>query len=1243
MNLLAYLFLGAPEPSGVGMKAMAFSLRFSFSLSIFVALSLTTSWGNPREVVNLKYGSPGSTKVLVGGGASAAGTRNHVTAVGDVDGDGFVDILYDEEHPENLPAGQESHDLTVLIYGARALPEVVGVAELRKTIFINDEEGGIRPSSHPQESPFASAGDIDRDGFDDFLVGASYYDADGIPRAGLILLIFGQADFPQVIPFRDLEGSGVRSIRFLSEEPNVYIGQDIQKIGDLDADGFPEFAFSTVPPAGVLNGRPAGGRVYVIGGAFAHSADISLSEVGQEVPGFVLHGAYGSDRASGYPDGDQFGSSLSFIDSDRGYDLNGDGFGDFVIGAERVSRNGIQRRGAVYIVFGRKEFASEYLSSEPGDFGVEILGERSLSYFGKSVAIVGDVDGDGLDDFVVGAPAASFAGVGYLIYGAEHWQESISVEDPSLRTLKLQSTRPPFLLPVGSDSNNNFGYSVASVGDWNQDGFPDFLIGAFEEYQGLSKVVGAAYLVYGGPNLPREALDVDLGTPHLPGIHIQGPRPYGWLGYLVKGGVDFNGDGKSDFMVTNPVSFLPAIMPDHACFHIFYGGTDLVGHLGLAEVKPTRGFLTGGTHVSLGGSGFQDNMIVLIGGQRAPVIDCVSTAELIVELPPRREPGVVKIEVLRGDEEAVLESAFEYVTGNEYPDIHLDDGFLESGPYASAVLEYFSGVFLSEQWRNFLNCQSGDLNGDGVDDLVVGAVFDGSPVDGWNRGELLIVFGRGQFPKQMSWGEDDGGQSRIEGDPELINFGQEIALPGDLDRDGVEDLVVGGTVIFDDSFLPSDLPGRSYVIFGGSEWKPHANITELIAEGRSVMIEHSACARPMVAPGGDVDGSGRESLLVGNSHCAGAQAVVRVFSGDAEYWTASPEPISVIHGDPELVPWSSTERARKFGYSVSGAGDMNGDGIDDFVVGAEHRGPGAAYIILGGDWNGELSIVELQAQGRAVVVRQRVLSNNLGWYVASAGDFNGDGLADALLGDHRGGTDREGECFVMFGSPDLGRDITDFEAHEPGRDILALVGEDPGDAVGWVSGLGDWNGDGIDDVAVAGLGTRSLQSRAYVVFGEPEPPREVSLGDLAGRGFKITLEPRHWFSGGDGALTSGDWNDDGALDLVFGEMTPQGKRVVFIFGSQLPLGPGIFVRGEANEDLRIDLSDAVFVLEYLFLGGKTPPCADAADVNDSGAVDLSDAVYLLSYLFLGGPPPPPPFGEPGTDRSEDELNCRGEL
>jgi hypothetical protein len=83
-----------------------------------------------------------------------------------------------------------------------------------------------------------------------------------------------------------------------------------------------------------------------------------------------------------------------------------------------------------------------------------------------------------------------------------------------------------------------------------------------------------------------------------------------------------------------------------------------------------------------------------------------------------------------------------------------------------------------------------------------------------------------------------------------------------------------------------------------------------------------------------------------------------------------------------------------------------------------------------------------------------------------------------------------------------------------------------------------------------------------------------------------------------------------------------------------------FIRGDANNDGRIDVSDAIFILNWLFLSGDNPLCLDALDVDDSGTIDISDSIYLLNTLFQGDRLPPSPYPVPGIDPTQDSLNCR---
>src|SRR5262249_33152704 len=84
-----------------------------------------------------------------------------------------------------------------------------------------------------------------------------------------------------------------------------------------------------------------------------------------------------------------------------------------------------------------------------------------------------------------------------------------------------------------------------------------------------------------------------------------------------------------------------------------------------------------------------------------------------------------------------------------------------------------------------------------------------------------------------------------------------------------------------------------------------------------------------------------------------------------------------------------------------------------------------------------------------------------------------------------------------------------------------------------------------------------------------------------------------------------------------------------------------FVRGDANHDWKVDVSDAVFIFSYLFLGGDAPWCLAPADADDSGLLDLTDAVVILNDLFLGSPHISQPYPRAGLDPTPDPSGgCR---
>jgi hypothetical protein len=113
------------------------------------------------------------------------------------------------------------------------------------------------------------------------------------------------------------------------------------------------------------------------------------------------------------------------------------------------------------------------------------------------------------------------------------------------------------------------------------------------------------------------------------------------------------------------------------------------------------------------------------------------------------------------------------------------------------------------------------------------------------------------------------------------------------------------------------------------------------------------------------------------------------------------------------------------------------------------------------------------------------------------------------------------------------------------------------------------------------------------------------------------------------------------LDAVTGEDRPAFTSAGALVSPAALSAERPFIRGDANGDGSLDISDAVRTLAYLFQAGSPLTCFDAADANDDGETTISDPVRSLLFLYAGGPPPPPPYPEPGADPSPDDLYCLG--
>lgn len=246
-------------------------------------------------------------------------------------------------------------------------------------------------------------GDVNGDGFDDLLIGAYLASPNG-EGSGSSYVLFGKdSGFDATLDLSSLDGSN--GFRLDGVAVGDESGYSISSAGDVNGDGFGDVIVGA--PDADPNGDNSGANYVVFGKASGFDATLALSSLDGS-NGFRL------DRVSA---GDYSGKSVSGAG-----DFNGDGFDDLIVGSYAADANG-DGSGASYVVFGKASgfSATLNLSSLSSSDGFSVAGLTSIDGLGRSVSSAGDVNNDGFDDFIIGAPFADGgtfnAGAAYILFG----------------------------------------------------------------------------------------------------------------------------------------------------------------------------------------------------------------------------------------------------------------------------------------------------------------------------------------------------------------------------------------------------------------------------------------------------------------------------------------------------------------------------------------------------------------------------------------------------------------------------------------------------------------------------------------------------------------------------------------------------------------------------------------------------------------------------------------------------------
>jgi hypothetical protein len=693
------------------------------------------------------------------------------------------------------------------------------------------------------------------------------------------------------------------------------MGESVATAGDVDGDGYDDVIVGTPGYDGFEGIAVDSGEAYVWLG----------SSTGL--------GAFGTPtNADWYATNSEPGARMGTSVSTAG-DVNGDGYSDVIIGAPYHDNLPVGW-GAAFAWYGG--------SSIPGPIGTPANADWSFvettqnSAAGFSVATSGDVNGDGFSDVVVGA---RYHSNGELHEGAAHFflgtHSGLAVSPDSI----VESDEPSM----------NLGISVATAGDVNGDGFSDVIVGSPGPDSGVG-YLGKVHLYYGSGAGPS-------GTP---AWQREGKQDDSHLGVSAASAGDVNGDGYSDVIVG--ASGYDGGETDEGRVFLHLGTADGLSFATEWTAESDRHWARFGASVAcagdVNGDGYSD---VIVGA-----------------------PNYVDVHTDEG-------AAFLWLGGSS--------GLGPDGSPANADWLEIGGQ--ADAWYGHSVAAAGDVDSDGYGDIIVGAFKHSNPES--HEGRACLYRGSASGPATTpSW--------TAESDQADAWFGYSVSTAGDVNGDGYSDVIVGA-YLYD---APLANEGRAYVYHGSPNGLPVS--PSWIAKGDQ---EH-AWFGFSVSTAGDINATGYSDVIVGANRYENGQ----YDEGAAFLWFGSSSGLNLgANGNPANAIWSveGDQADAQLGYSVSAAGDVNGDGHGEILVGTHSYG-GSHFE------EGKASLYFGTAIGPELTPRWTEdgdqFQAHFGAVVAPAGDVNGDGFSDILVGapDRDSTYSDDGAVFLYLGNGGDGLD-----------------------------------------------------------------------------------------------------------------------------------------------------------------------------------------------------------------------------
>jgi hypothetical protein len=831
----------------------------------------------------------------------------------------------------------------------------------------------------------ASAGDLDGNGYSDIVIGCPKYD-NGHTDEGAIYVFPGNA---WGIGFAGGKG-------FESQQTGAQLGFSVSSAGDIDHDGYSD----------IVAGAPYYDKPFVDEGVvFLYKGSKDWFTAGNNPIPTIIE----ADQANA-----GYGISVALAG-----DVNSDGFSDVLVGAHLYDKDQANE-GAAFLYYG----SGMGLQMNT----MEILdGNQSGAMMGYAVAGAGDVNADGASDILVGSR---------LYSNGQTYEGAVFVYKGNVDSNPVTGTAPQIIESGQIDAR--MGHAVSTAGDVNGDGYSDIAIGVFL-YDNQQSNEGAVYIHHGSQN------GVEAG----PKVILESNQIEAQMGWSVASAGDVNGDGYGDIIVGS--RFYDNGQANEGAAFVYHGSSDGILSTFASMLESNQGEAwMGGAVASAGdvnGDGYSDIII-----------------------------GVYTYDHGENDEGTV----FVY---HGKPDV--------IGTYAKTMTSGTpSNAFIGSSVS-----PAGDVNGDGLDDVIIGAPsYDTGQING---GAAFISYGSVGFAPTIN---------TLQINQDGAKFGCSVSKAGDVNGDGYDDVIVGASGVV----INANQIGAAYIFHGSS-----LGILSGAAPAKQLFFGNQGFGTS-VSDAGDINSDGYDDIIVGVPSYSKSNpslplcGAVFIYKGSAG--GIDPQTLSIV---------TPLQAGDQLGNSVDNAGDVNGDGYSDIVAGASQatlnkNKEGAVYL-----WYGSFSGIPTNAlYNDLLTVNQG--DARMGISVAGAGDVNGDGYSDIIAGADLfdNGQSDEGIARVYYGAA-LGctdANMTTLEANQSLSGYAHSVG-----------GAGDVNGDGYSDVIVGASyydnGTPN-EGAAFVYHGSP-------LGISTTSSFTVEGEDNDAHLG-EAVSGAGDLNGDGYSDILVG-------------------------------------------------------------------------------------------------------------